>query len=216
MKSIILIAPPSAGKGTVSKILSDKYDIPHISTGDLLRNASQVDDEQGNYIKKQIKIGKLVNDNIIIDLIEKRINENDCQNGYILDGFPRNISQTKKYEEMLDENHKELGIPIFIDVPFEIGKKRVTGRLTCLKCGSVFNIYFDDMKPKVEGICNRCKSKLSKREDDTEETFNERYNTYLNETKKVADYYKEKGLLKKVNGNQKIELVLSEIEKLIK
>ena len=215
MKSIILIAPPSAGKGTVSKLLSDKYNLPHISTGDLLRNATLVGDEQGNYIKEQIKIGKLVNDNIIIDLIEKRINESDCENGYILDGFPRNISQTKKYKEMLEENGKELGLPILLDVPFEIAKMRITGRLTCPKCGSVYNIYFEETKPKKEGICNRCKSVLTKREDDTEETFDKRYNTYLEETKKVADYYQKKEKLKIVNSNQKIDLVLREIENLI-
>lgn len=216
MKSIILIAPPSSGKGTISKFLNEKYDLPHISTGDLLRSAALNDDEQGNYIKKQMKLGKLVSDNIIIEILENRINEPDCQNGYILDGFPRNISQTKKYEKMLEENEKELGIPILIDVPFEICKKRITGRLSCPKCGSVYNIYFDETKPKTEGICDRCKTELVKREDDNEETYDQRYNTYLEETQNVVDYYRNNGELKIVNGNQKIDEVLKEVEAIIK
>lgn len=216
MKSIILIAPPSSGKGTISKFLNEKYDLPHISTGDLLRSAALNDDEQGNYIKKQMKMGKLVSDNIIIDLIENRINEDDCHNGYILDGFPRNISQTKKYEKMLEENGKDLGIPILIDVPFEIAKKRITGRLSCPKCGSVFNIYFDETKPKVDNICDRCKTELVKREDDNEETYDQRYNTYLEETQQVVDYYRQNGQLKIVNGNQKINEVLNDVEEIIK
>ncbi len=216
MKSIILIAPPSSGKGTISKFLNEKYDLPHISTGDLLRSAALNDDEQGNYIKNQMKLGKLVSDNIIIDILENRIKEPDCQNGYILDGFPRNISQTKKYEKMLEENGKELGIPILIDVPYEICKKRITGRLSCPNCGSVFNIYFDETKPKTDGICDRCKTTLVQRDDDNEETYDHRYNTYLEETQNVVDYYRNNGELKVVNGNQKIDEVLKEVEAIIK
>ncbi len=216
MKNIILIAPPSAGKGTISKILSEEYHLPHISTGDLLRNAILNDDEQGNYIKKQINSGNLVSDNIIMGLIENRIMEIDCFNGYILDGFPRNLNQAKNYDKIIARNNKELGIVILLDISKEQAKKRILGRVSCPNCGSVYNLYSANIRPRVAGICDRCGTELVRRDDDNEQTFDIRFSTYLNETKPVADYYDKMGLLHKVNSNMPLSNVLEQIERIIK
>lgn len=216
MKNIILIAPPSAGKGTVSKILSEEYHLPHISTGDLLRNAISNDDEQGNYIRKQINLGNLVSDDIIMNLIEKRINDSDCFDGYILDGFPRNLNQAKNYEEILKKYQKELGIVILLDINKEEAKKRILGRVSCPNCGTVYNLYSVNMRPRVAGICNRCGTELVRREDDNEQTFDIRFSTYINETSPVVNYYNKLGILKKVDSSMPLSDVLNEIERIIK
>lgn len=216
MKNIILIAPPSAGKGTVSKILSEEYHLPHISTGDLLRNAILNDDEQGNYIRKQINLGNLVDDNIIMNLIENRIMEDDCSNGYILDGFPRNLNQAKNYDKIMSKNKKELGTVILLDISKEQAKKRVLGRVSCPNCGSVYNLYSVNIRPRVAGICDRCGTELLRREDDNEQTFDIRFSTYLEETKPVVDYYNQMGLLKKVDSSVPLSNVLEQIERIIK
>ncbi len=215
MKSIILIAPPSAGKGTISKMLCEKYHLPHISTGDLLRSAVENDDEQGNYIKQQMNLGKLVSDDIIISLVEKRILDNDCANGYILDGFPRNLTQLKKYESFLINENKDLGVNILLDISYEQAKGRILGRVSCPKCGTVYNIYTSDARPKVFGICDKCGSDLIRRSDDTEEVFKERYATYLNETKPVADYFKSQNRLHVVDSSIEISKVFEQIERIL-
>lgn len=215
MKSIILIAPPSAGKGTISKILCEKYHLPHISTGDLLRQAVETDDEQGNYIRQQMNLGKLVSDDIIISLIEKRINQSDCSNGYILDGFPRNLYQAKIYEQMLENMNKTFGIVILLDISCEKAKKRILGRVSCPNCGAVYNIYSEDTRPRVVGICDICGEVLSIREDDTEEVFEERFATYLKETKPVADYYEKIGLLHKIDSSMDLNIVLEQVERIL-
>lgn len=216
MKSIILIAPPSAGKGTISKILCEEYHLPHISTGDLLRSAVQNADEQGNYIRKQMNQGNLVNDDIIMTLIEKRIMTKDCSNGYILDGFPRNIKQAQNYDDFIIKNNLEMGIVILLDITKEKAKKRILGRVSCSNCGTVYNICSNDTRPRIVGICDRCGADLSRREDDTEEIFDTRFATYLNETKPVVDYYEKKGLLYKVDSSIELSKVLEQVERIIK
>lgn len=215
MKSIILIAPPSAGKGTISKILSEKYNLPHISTGDLLRKYSQVDDEQGNYIRKQINSGNLVSDELIVSLIGNRINEYDCKNGYILDGFPRNINQAKKYNEIITKLNKDLGIVILLDVSYDLAKKRILGRVSCPKCGAVYNLYSSDTRPRIVGICDKCGSELLRRDDDVEEIFNNRFSIYLNETKPVSDYYDDLNLLHVVDSSMELSKVIEKIEDIL-
>ena len=215
MKSIILIAPPSAGKGTISKILCEKYHLPHISTGDLLRQAVETDDEQGNYIRQQMNLGKLVSDDIIISLIEKRITQNDCSNGYILDGFPRNLYQAKIYENILENMNKNFGIVILLDISCEKAKKRILGRVSCPNCGAVYNIYSEDTRPRIVGVCDTCGETLSRREDDNEEIFEERFSTYLKETKPVADYYENRGILNIIDSSMDLNIVLEQIERIL-
>ena len=206
MKSIIFIAPPAAGKGTQSKMLCDTYHIPHISTGDLLRDASLVDDERGKYIKEQIGLGTLVSDNIILELLEERLNQEDCSEGYILDGFPRNIEQAIAYENILEKLNKKLGLVIYLEIDKDLACKRIEGRVSCPKCGSVFNTIIEEAKPKQEGICDRCGGTLSKRHDDNSETFGVRYDTYLEKTQPLIEYYEAKNVLYRVeSGTNKDE-----------
>ena len=215
MKNIILIAPPSAGKGTISKILSEKYHLPHISVGDLLRASVESDDEQGNYIKQQMNSGKLVSDELIINLIENRITKEDCKNGYILDGFPRNINQAKKYDELVIKHNIKNGIVILLDISYEKAKKRILGRVSCPNCGAVYNIYSLDTRPRVAGICDTCGSCLVRRNDDTEEIFANRFDIYLSETKPTIEYYEKQGVIHKIDSSMDLSKVLEEIEEIL-
>ncbi len=194
MKSIIFIAPPAAGKGTQAVMLSSKYNMPHISTGDILRSA-QDDTERGKYIAEEMAKGHFVSDEIILELLKERLLQSDCNNGYILDGFPRNIEQAKHYEEILANLNKDLGYVIVLDIDKEVAKNRIVGRVTCPNCGSVFNEISEEAKPHISGICDKCGTKLVKRADDNAETFENRFDTYLEKTKPLIDYYKEKNIL---------------------
>ena len=144
MKSIIFIAPPAAGKGTQAVMLSSKYNIPHISTGDILRNA-QDDTERGKYISSEMAKGHFISDEIILELLTERLSQSDCENGYILDGFPRNIKQAEEYEEILNKLNKDLGIVIVLDIDKEIAKERIVGRISCPKCKEVYNTSSEEI-----------------------------------------------------------------------
>ncbi|MEG1792677.1 MAG: adenylate kinase [Bacilli bacterium] len=215
MKSIIFIAPPAAGKGTQAVMLSSKFNIPHISTGDILRNASSEETERGKYIKNLISNGKFVDDNIMLELIKERLQNCDCDNGYILDGFPRSLEQAQQYEEILKELSKELGFVIVLDIDKEVAKNRIVGRISCSKCGSVFNENIKEANPKVTGICDKCGSKLTKRSDDNEETFVKRFDTYLEKTKPLINYYENKNVLYHVNSDLGKENTFKQIENII-
>lgn len=211
--NIILIAPPAGGKGTQSELLCSKYNIAHISTGDLLR----AEVENGNTeLKKIMDAGMLVSDEIIFDLIKKRISSNDTINGYLLDGFPRNIEQAKTYDEILKDLNKDIGYVIELNIDPELAAKRISGRRSCPKCGATYNIYFDGMKPINEDICNKCGSSLTKRDDDNEDTYKTRYNTYLEKTKPLINYYKEKGVLYVVDANGTPEETFKNIEDIVR
>lgn len=201
MKSIIFIAPPAAGKGTQSMLVKEEFNIPSISTGDLLRAARNEDSSIGEKIRKAQDSGLLVDDDIVIELLKQRLNKEDCINGYILDGFPRNIEQAKSYDELLQKINKELGFVIYIDVDKELAKKRTIGRLSCSNCGSIYNDMIDASKPKNSGYCDKCNILLSKRSDDNAETFEKRFDTYIEQTKPLIDYYKEQDVLYTVDGN---------------
>ena len=211
MKNIIFIAPPAAGKGTHSKLVSEKYNIPHISTGDLLRAIIRSGSELGKSIKAEIDKGNLVKDEVILELLKQRLNQDDCNNGYILDGFPRNINQAKEYDKLLESLNKEIGYVILLDVDKETLKKRIVGRLSCKNCGSVYNEYVIDAMPKNKGVCDKCNIELSKRDDDNEITFEERYNTYLKETEPLINYYENKGCLYRVNSGVSLEHTFNKI-----
>lgn len=211
MESIIFIAPPAAGKGTQSKMLSEAYHIPHISTGDLLREASLVEDERGNYIKNQMSSGRFVSDEIILELLEERLQQADCNNGYILDGFPRNPEQAIAYEKILEKLNKKLGIVIYLEVEKELALARIEGRVNCPNCGSVYNTMIEEAKPKEEGICDRCGHELVKRKDDNSETFAVRYDTYLEKTNPLIEYYENKRVLYRISSANNKEETFREI-----
>lgn len=201
MKNIILIAAPAAGKGTEASLIKEEFNIPHISTGDLLRNVTKSNDPKFKQIKEVLASGQLVSDDIVLELIKDRISKEDCNNGYILDGFPRNIEQAKSYEKILEELNKDLGIVVVIDIDKEIAKSRISGRVSCPKCGKVYNTNTEEMKPKHAGLCDACNIELVKRSDDNEETYEERYNSYVEKTAPLINYYGEKGILYHVDGS---------------
>ena len=178
MKNIIFIAPPAAGKGTMSEMVEDKYNIPHISTGALLREVSTQDNELGREVKGLNDSGQFVDDNLMIKLIEQRISQSDCDNGFILDGFPRTVYQAGEYDKLLEKLNKDLGVVILLEISKEEAMKRITGRLSCSKCNKIYNIHNPEMTPKKENICDECGSELTTRADDNEETFEKRFNTY--------------------------------------
>ncbi len=211
--NIILIAPPAGGKGTQSELICSKYNIAHISTGDLLRKEVA----NGNTeLKSIMDAGMLVKDEIIFDLIRKYISSPECANGYLLDGFPRNVSQAIEYDKILEELGKDIGYVIELDIDKDLAAKRISGRRSCPKCGATYNIYFDGMKPNKEGICNNCGESLTQRDDDNEQTYITRYNTYLEKTSPLIDYYKNKGVLYTVDANGTVEETFENIEKILK
>lgn len=195
---LILLGPPGAGKGTQSKMLSERYNIPQISTGDILRIAVSGKTELGIAAKSFIDKGQLVPDDIIISIIEERIKRADCRDGYILDGFPRTIAQAENLSNILNARGEEVDIVIDIDVRADELLKRLTGRWTCKGCGEGFHIEFNP--PKKEGICNKCGGVLFQRSDDKTETILNRLEIYNNQTKPLKLYYDGKGKLKVVSG----------------
>ncbi len=215
MKSIIFIAPPAAGKGTQSSMVAEKYNIPHISTGDLLRKAAKEKNERGEYIYNQMQTGGLVRDDVTTEILIERLKKDDCNNGYILDGFPRNVEQAKIYDAILANLKKDTGIVILLDLDYENAMKRSVGRLICSNCGKVYNSMVEKMKPHVEGLCDSCHAVLSQRADDTYETFNRRYETYLESTVPLIDFYHEKGNLYIVDSNKDKDAVFKDIIKIL-
>ena len=215
MKSIIFIAPPAAGKGTQSSMVAKKYNIPHISTGDLLREAAKEKSERGEYIYNQMQTGGLVRDDVTIQLLMERLQKDDCNNGYILDGFPRNVEQAKIYDDILAKLNKDLGIVILLDLDYDTAMKRSVGRLNCPNCGRIYNSMYDNMKPQIEGICDSCHAVLSQRADDTYETFKKRYQTYLDSTIPLIDYYEEKGNLYHVDSSKDKDTVFKSIVEIL-
>ena len=200
MKNIIFIAPPAAGKGTQSELLCNKYGLLHISTGDLLREESKKETELGQEIKEKMSTGKLIDDSIIIELLKNKLIEIGNKS-IILDGFPRTVVQAEAYDDMLDELNLDLGYVIVLDVDKELLEKRIVGRVSCPKCGNVYNELIEELKPMQEGLCNNCHTELVKRADDNSESFKVRYETYLNTTKPLISYYESKGCLYHVDGN---------------
>ena len=216
MKNIMFIAPPAAGKGTQAERVVEKYHIPHISTGDILREISKEDSEIGEYVRETLASGKLVKDEITYQLIEDRLKKDDCKNGFIIDGFPRNLDQANEYDKILERLNYEVGNVILIDIDKEILEKRITGRRLCEKCGAIYNINDENMTPKVESVCDQCGGKLYQRSDDNLESFKTRYQTYLDKTEPIIEHYKKQGVLKVVDGNDTIDNIFKRIDEIIK
>jgi adenylate kinase len=206
--NITFIAPPAAGKGLQSSKVSSKYGFPHISIGDLLRKTN---DEE---VKEKLKSGEFVDNVIVARLLKNRLLQNDCKNGYVLDGFPRNVSQIPIYEE-LGEINKKKNIIIVLDIPKEIGEKRISGRKVCPNCGEVYNDLFEKSKSKVQGICDKCGYKLIQRSDDSLDVYNHRYDVYLNETAPIIDYFEKNSTVYHVDSSKDADETFKEIEKII-
>lgn len=206
---LVLLGAPGAGKGTQAKKLIEKYSIPQISTGDILRKAVADGTPLGKEAKSYMDKGELVPDSVVIGIIRERLKENDCKKGYILDGFPRNVAQAKALDEMLNSLNSPLDFAISIDVSFDELMKRLTGRRTCKGCGQMYNIYFSP--PRKDGVCDKCGGELYQRDDDKEETIRKRLEVYEAQTAPVIGYYKQKGILRSVPGTGSIDDIFNKI-----
>lgn len=206
---IVLLGAPGAGKGTQAKKLVEKYKIPQISTGDLLRAAVAAGTPLGKEAKACMDKGELVSDSIVLGMVEERLRQDDCKNGFILDGFPRNTSQAEALDRMLESLNMPLTAALSVDVPFDDLMKRLTGRRTCKACGQMYNIYFN---PSTKGnSCDKCNGELFQRDDDKEETIKKRLEVYNAQTAPLFDYYKKKGILKSVNGAGSIDEIFNNV-----
>ena len=206
---IILLGPPGAGKGTQAKSISNKLSIPHISTGDIFRKNISEKTPLGIEAKKHIDRGHLVPDGLTIDIIKDRLDNEDCNDGFLLDGYPRTVNQAEVLETLLVEKGEGIDTALLIKVPREFILKRMTGRRVCLTCGASYHVIFNP--PEMAGKCNLCGSDLMQRADDTEDTVNERLDIYDAQTEPLIKYYSDKNLLSVVDGTQAINSVFESI-----
>jgi len=206
---LVIFGPPGAGKGTQAKLLSERLGVPHIATGDMLREAVKAGTRLGGLAKKYMDEGRLVPDEVVIGMVEERLRQPDCSKGFILDGFPRTIEQA----EALDSELEKLGLKLDAVLNLEVGDeevvKRIALRRTCRSCGAVFHLIFNP--PRREGVCDRCGGELYQRDDDREEVVRNRLKVYRQQTKPLLEFYRRRGLLRDVNGERSIEDVFKEI-----
>ena len=200
---IIMLGAPGAGKGTQAKMLADKYKIPHVSTGDIFRANIKNGTELGTKAKVYMDQGMLVPDELTCDLVVDRIKQDDCKDGYILDGFPRTIPQAECLDKALDALNDKIDFAVNVEVPDENIIRRMSGRRACLSCGRTYHIVYNP--PKEEGICDECKKELVLRDDDKPETVEKRLKVYHEQTQPLIDYYRNKGVLAEVDGTRDMQ-----------
>ena len=205
MKNIIFIAPPAAGKGTQSNMLKEKFGYNHISTGDMLREAINSGSEIGKEVKNIIDKGELVSDDLIIKLVKDKLTSLEGK-PFILDGFPRTLNQAESLDKILTDDY----IVIYLDLDESEAINRITGRLTC-NCGKSYNVNIEELKPKVDGICDNCGSILIKRDDDNVESFKVRFKTFLDNTDSILKYYEDKEKLIKIDVNKDVQDIFESI-----
>ncbi|MDY3930977.1 MAG: adenylate kinase [Erysipelotrichaceae bacterium] len=208
--NVLIMGPAGAGKGTMSDLILKEYDIPHISTGDMLRANVANHTDLGNKAKAYMDAGKLVPDEVINAMVEDRLQQPDCQKGYLLDGYPRTLVQAKEFERIAAKIGKPVECVLGLEVDFEVLKNRITGRRICPKCGATYHIH--NFPPKVEGVCDNCGEKLVQRSDDTVEKLTKRMEEYEKSTKPVIDFYDQKGLVTHLDASGKPEAVFGAIK----
>ena len=206
---IIMLGAPGAGKGTQAQMIAEKYNIPHISTGDIFRANIKNGTELGKKAKEYMDKGLLVPDELTVQLLLDRVANDDCKNGYVLDGFPRTIPQADVLDNELTKLGDKVDFAVNVDVPDENIVRRMSGRRACLKCGATYHI--EHIPPKVEGVCDKCGSELVLREDDKPETVQNRLSVYHEQTQPLIDYYDKKNILKTVDGTKDMQEVFSDI-----
>ena len=207
---LIMLGAPGAGKGTQAKKIAAKYDIPHISTGDIFRANIKNGTELGKKAKTYMDQGLLVPDELVVDLVVDRVNQEDCSKGYVLDGFPRTIPQAEALDKALAEMGQKMDYAIDVDVPDENIVKRMGGRRACVGCGATYHLVY--APTKAEGICDTCGKELILRDDDKPETVQKRLNVYHEQTQPLIDYYTMKGQITNINGDQSMEYVFKDIK----
>ncbi|MCC0638274.1 MULTISPECIES: adenylate kinase [unclassified Clostridioides] len=206
---IILLGPPGAGKGTQAAGIVEKYNIPHISTGDIFRKNIKEGTELGKKAKEYMDQGLLVPDELTVGLVTDRISQEDCKNGFMLDGFPRNVAQGEHLDVFLKNAGIVLDKVVNIEVDKSILVSRAVGRRICKSCGATYHVEFNP--PKVKGVCDVCQGELYQRADDNEETVSKRIQVYLDETKPLVDYYSKQGIIADIKGDQAIDKVFEDI-----
>ena len=210
---IILMGPPGVGKGSQAVLLAKKLNIPHISTGDMFRKHFKENTPLGILAKSYVNKGQLVPDSVTNDMVKERLNEEDCKNGFLLDGYPRNVDQCKFLDKILQEKQIKITAAIDIAANDEILIKRITGRRVCPKCGAVYHV--DHNKPKKDDLCDLDDQTLIQRQDDQKETVENRLRVYTQETFPIINYYEKQGLVSKINGDQPIDTVTKQILKIL-
>ncbi|MBT2758922.1 adenylate kinase [Mesobacillus foraminis] len=211
--NLVLMGLPGAGKGTQAEKIVAKYNIPHISTGDMFRAAMKEGTELGLKAKSFMDQGALVPDEVTIGIVRERLSKPDCEKGFLLDGFPRTVAQADALEHMLADLNKKIDFVINIDVDQSILMDRLTGRRICKSCGSTYHLVFNP--PAKEGVCDRCGGELYQRADDNANTVQNRLDVNIKQTKPLLNFYEDKGYLRNINGQQDINVVFSEIEELL-
>lgn len=211
MLRTILLGPPGAGKGTQAVKIVEKYNIPHISTGDIFRENIKNETELGNRAKAYMDRGELVPDELVVEIATDRLTKDDCKNGFLLDGFPRTIFQAEKLDEFLAQRGEKIDKVINIDVEKDALVKRITGRRVCKSCGASYHVV--NIPPKKDGVCDLCNGELIQRADDTEETVLNRIDVYNKQTKPLVDYYDKAGVIINIDGNKELDDVLADIVK---
>ena len=209
--NILIMGPAGAGKGTMSDLILKEYDIPHISTGDMLRENVRNNTELGKMAKTYMEAGKLVPDDVINAMVEDRLQQPDCQKGYLLDGFPRTLVQAEEFKKIAEKIGKPVESVIALEVDFDQLVDRITGRGICPKCGAIYHIR--NHAPKVEGICDECGAELTQRKDDTVEQLKVRMEEYDKSTKPVIDFFEPLGVVSHINAGQAKDLVFAEVKK---
>lgn len=212
--NIVFMGPPGAGKGTQAEYIVEQFGIPHISTGDAFRLAMKQGTELGITAKQYVDAGKLVPDEVTIGIVRDRLQQDDCKKGFLLDGFPRTISQAQALDEIVAGMNKQIDHAINLAVDREKLLARLTGRRICKSCSATYHVLFN--APQQEGICDKCDGELYQRSDDTEEKVGTRLDEYITKTAPLLDYYSEKGLLREINGEQDIQKVSADIRTLLR
>jgi adenylate kinase len=210
---VVLLGPPGAGKGTQAKLLREKYHACQISTGDILRKAVAEQSLLGKQAAEFINHGALVPDSLMVKLVGERLKEKDCENGFILDGFPRTIQQAQSLEEILAQLGLALTGVLSVQVPNDVIVDRLAGRRTCKDCGALYHRQFDP--PQTEGICGRCGGDLLQRNDDRESTVTARLHVYETQTAPLVNYYRDRGLLREIDGVGKVEDIADRITRAV-
>ena len=212
-KIIVLMGAPGAGKGTQARLLRERVGVPHISTGDMFREMKRAETPLGERLRSIMSSGALVPDDLTIRVVEERTGQPDCRNGYILDGFPRTTAQAEMLERLAASQGNGL-VAVFVDVPFRIIEKRVTGRRNCPVCGEIYNLYFKP--PARDEVCDlHPETKLNRRTDDNSETIKARLATYEQETRPLLDYYERTGRLRRVDGTRDAEAIYADVERIV-
>lgn len=210
---IVMLGAPGAGKGTQAKMIAEKYSIPHVSTGDIFRANIKNGTDLGKEAKTYMDKGELVPDELTVRILLDRVAQEDCKNGYVLDGFPRTIPQAEVLDAELTKLNEKIDFAINVEVPDENIIKRMSGRRACVTCGATYHI--EHVPPKKEGVCDKCGSELILRDDDKEETVKNRLNVYHEQTQPLIDFYSNKGVLKEVDGTVDMMDVFTEITKIL-